>query len=623
MTLTTKILKFINRYLFYTIVFLFPLFFLPIFPNYFETGKLLFLTSGLLLLAIIKIVGTLMENTFKLSTSKIDIFVVAFSVAYLVSGLVASPNKLASFFVPGAATFIILSCLLYFFATQLQQNERKDVEMVLVVSTLIAALAQIVSFSGLIQKNFSTFGNLLASLTYYIAVLPIAFHSIFKSTMPWKKMLFGAGSFIILIGVFISVYLALPGKDTSIILPKLSTTWSITIDSLRVSPLLGVGPSNYSESYNKFRPLESNLDDTWASTFLVSSNTPFTIFAEAGLIGLVTFFAIFYFSLRKLKLNSSVYVSLLAIFLMSLVMPLPLTVFPLILLLVALNTDTQTNLGHFTSRVPLMIATLPFTILIVFGGFYSFKAFWGEYNYFDVITQINKNDGIKAYDAINKTITINPYAARYHLAASSINMALANSLAQTKDLSDADKQTLTQLVQQAVQEAKAAVSLNPRSSGNWENLGDIYNNIISFAQDADTFAIQAYSQAIYLNPINPNLRIKLGGVYYGQKNYVEAVRSFELAAVAKTDYANAHYNLAMAYKENKQLDKAKEQMNITLSLVGRDSADYEAALKELQNLEGLVPPTTPAAPVIEPPIEVPNADVNPTAEPSPSPVPTE
>lgn len=613
MILTTKILKFLNRYVFYAIVFLFPLFFLPIFPNYFETGKLLFLTSGLLLLAIIKIIGTLTENSFKLSTSKIDIFVVAFSVTYLVSGLIASPNKLASFFVPGTATFIILSCLFYFFTTQLQQNERKDVEMVLVVSTLIAAIVQIFSFSGVIQKNFSTFGNLLASITYYMAVLPIAFHSIFKSEKLWKKMLFGAGSFIVLVGIFISVYLVLPGKDTSIILPKLSTSWSIAIDSLRVVPLLGVGPANYAESYNKFRPLASNLGDSWASTFLISNNTPLTMFVETGLFGLIAFFAIFYFSLRKLKLYDSVYVSLLIVFLMSLVLPLPIIVFPLIMLLVALNTTTHSNLGHFTSRVPLMIATLPFTILILFAGFYSCKAFWGEYNYFKVITEINKGDGIKAYDAIYKSLGINAYATRYHLAAASINMALANSLAQNKDLSDADKQTLTQLVQQAVEEAKAAVRLDPRNSGNWENLGDVYNNIISFAQDADTFAIQSYNQAIFLNPINPNLRIKLGVIYYGQKNFSEAVKAFELSVVAKPDYANAHYNLAMAYKENKQLDKAKEQMNITLSLVGKDSADYETAKKELENIEGLTPPQPVPAPVIEPPIEIPATEV-PTVE---------
>lgn len=604
-----KIIKFLNKYVFYTIVFLFPLFFLPIFPNYFETGKLLLLTAGLLFLSVIKIVGALTENSFKLSTSKTDIFVIGLSAIYFISGMVSSPNKLASFFVPGVATFIILSSLLYIFAIQLGEKEKKEVGIVLILSTLIAAVVQICSFTGLIQKNFSTFGNLIASFTYYISILPIAFYITFKGDKLYKKVLFGLFSFIILVATFISIYLILPGKDTSLKLPKLATSWSIAIDSLKVSPLIGVGPSNYSESYNKFRPITSNSDNNWSATFLISNSTPLTILTEVGLFGLCTFFAIFYFSLKKLNLNSPFYIGLFIVFIVSFILPLPTTIFPLIMLLVALNATTYSNLGHFTSRIPVLISTLPFTILILFISFYSFKAFWGEYNYLKVIREISKGDGVKAYDAINKTIAINPYVDRYHLASTNINMALANSLAKAKNLSDADKQTLTQLVQQAVTEAKATVRLSQQSSANWENLGDIYNKITSFAKDADKFAIQAYSQAIFLNPINPNLRIKLGGVYYAQGNFVDSIKSFELAVIAKPDLANAHYNLAMAYKENKELDKAKEQMNITLSLVGKDSKDYETAKKELENIEGLIPPQTSPAPVIVPPIEVPSTEI--------------
>ena len=121
-----------------------------------------------------------------------------------------------------------------------------------------------------------------------------------------------------------------------------------------------------------------------------------------------------------------------------------------------------------------------------------------------------------------------------------------------------------------------------------------------------------------MDPINPLLRIKLGGIYYADGKFEDAVKIFELAVLAKPDFANSHFNLAMAYKGNKQIEKAKEQLNITLTLVEKDSKDYELVKKELDTIdekventetnpvqtENLTPPATPS-PTQEPQIEIP------------------
>jgi len=82
----------------------------------------------------------------------------------------------------------------------------------------------------------------------------------------------------------------------------------------------------------------------------------------------------------------------------------------------------------------------------------------------------------------------------------------------------------------------------------------------------------------------PAARPSAAGIYYTQQKFEEAVKIFELAVLAKPDYANSHYNLAMAYKANKQIDKAKEQMEIVLKLVETNSPDYETAKKELEKM---------------------------------------
>jgi tetratricopeptide (TPR) repeat protein len=148
------------------------------------------------------------------------------------------------------------------------------------------------------------------------------------------------------------------------------------------------------------------------------------------------------------------------------------------------------------------------------------------------------------------------------------------------------------------------VAVNPQKSSNWEALSGIYQTIIAFAKGADQFAIESLNQAITLEPTSPLLRIKLGGLYYSLGDYQSAIETFKLAVLAKPNLANAHYNLAIAYRDNKQIDKAKEQMEIVLKLVEPNSKDYELSKSELEALNLTLPEPTPA-PVIDPQLELP------------------
>jgi tetratricopeptide (TPR) repeat protein len=207
-------------------------------------------------------------------------------------------------------------------------------------------------------------------------------------------------------------------------------------------------------------------------------------------------------------------------------------------------------------------------------------------------------------------------------------MALATSLASKTDLTDTDRTTITQLVQAAINEGKATVTLNPGRSGNWEILAQIYRSIMPFAQGADQFTIQTYTQAVALDPTNPNLRIELGGVYYALGNYDSAIDTFKLAVLAKSDLANAHYNLAIAYRDKKDYTDAVTEMNNVLSLVAPGTSDYTLAKSTLDDLQKNIPATpttgttsqsltTPAAvkPAIKPPLTLPEEATPPASSP--------
>jgi len=108
---------------------------------------------------------------------------------------------------------------------------------------------------------------------------------------------------------------------------------------------------------------------------------------------------------------------------------------------------------------------------------------------------------------------------------------------------------------------------------------------MAFAQGSDQFAIQALSQAVALDPINPNLRISLGGVYFAIGDYDNAIDTFKMAVAAKPDLANAHYNLAVSYREKGELDKALVEMKATSDLLEKDSQDWQIVQKELSDLD--------------------------------------
>ncbi|MBI2007217.1 MAG: tetratricopeptide repeat protein, partial [Candidatus Blackburnbacteria bacterium] len=264
----------------------------------------------------------------------------------------------------------------------------------------------------------------------------------------------------------------------------------------------------------------------------------------------------------------------------------------------------------------------------------------GEMAYRRGLNAVLANDGIRAYNSMIEAINKNPRFDGYRISYSQINLALANNIAAKKDLTDQERQTVSQLIQQAIAQAKSGVSLNQKRSENWGNLARIYQSLIPAAQGADQFAIATYQQAIALDPVNPELRIALGGVFYGLGRYEDAARVFELAVAAKPNHANAHYNLASALREKKDTGRAVGEMEQVLQLVDVTSQDYKTAQAELDKLRGklkeeqeatraaqpetLKGPSAPTGPEIEPPIALPAESAPPStesAEPTPIPAP--
>ena len=227
------------------------------------------------------------------------------------------------------------------------------------------------------------------------------------------------------------------------------------------------------------------------------------------------------------------------------------------------------------------------------------KIYMSEYLFQKSLTT-NNLKGV--YDTMRTAVSLNPYNERLRTNFAQVNLLIANTVAgnatKNKDgqpqLSETDRQTVSQAIQASIDEAKAVVSLNPSKATNWELLATIYRSIVGVVQGADTWTVSAYQRAIVLDPQNPSYRVALGGVLYGFKQYDDSSRLFEQAVNLKPDWPNAQYNYAWSLYQKADYTNAAAVMQSTVSLLNptKDAADYKKATADLVEFKKKVPETT-------------------------------
>lgn len=653
-----KYIEYFEKYLIYFVVFFLALFVLPLLPGSFVLPREILLTFSVILLLVLWSVKLVLKGSMSFSGGKFDFPVFLISLSYLLSAIFISPNKMDAFWFPGTATFVVASAFLYFFINQLKKEEKGNVAISLFFSAVVFSLLVLFSTLGIFSKipqlpaflkvnMFNTLGGAIPGIIFLASVLPLALNLILKNKDIAKRLFYSVSSIIVAFGLLISVKNSIPAAGGNTGLLGYNTSWQILVDSLKFNPVLGVGPGNYVTAFNRFKPLSFNSSPFWTNSFTSSRNFYLTAVTEVGFAAALSLFvlllAIYKYAVKgRLTVKEFKYdgatartLSILVFLILAFIFPVAFFGITLLFILLSLNSDSEEktfnvnflaqgvdSASTVSSRIPSFIVALPVIALAVALSYFGSRYTLAEYRFKEAVDAVNNNDARLAVDKMVAAINLNPRVDRYRSSYSQVNLAIAQNVATKKDLTDNDKSAISQLIQVAIQEGKATVALNPTRSDTWSLLAGIYRSIMPFAQGGDEFAIQTYRQAIALDPVNPNLRISLGGIYYALGRYDEAIESFKLAVLTKPDLANAHYNLSAAYKGKKDIDKAIEEMKVVLTLVKIDTPDYDLAKGELENLElnrpssvplsgttegqgNLTPPQPAEQPVIKPPLELP------------------
>ena len=602
-----KLLGEIEKYIMLAGVAFFVVFVLPGFPSSYHIPKEIFAAVIISLALIISSVRSITNGEVKFARGKFDIGVMLIMIAYLATSIFQTPNKMEAFFFPGTTTFVILSALFYLVINQFTKKTKGAVLQAIFASGIMLSVSILFAQLGIFAKipqlpafmkdpGFNPMGSNLQSVIYLAALIPVGIAQIIKDNDLTKRVFFGVASTIIIFAAVLVSISMLPGKPQSPVLPAWQTSWEIAVETIKQSPLMGAGPGNYLSAFNLYRPIGYNGSDLWQVRFSSASNYYFTFITELGLIGIAAFATLLIGIYKKLlidlKRKNWEEISIVLLIISFAIFPAaPSLIFLLMTLLAVFSSSEESVTTIATNKVPAIIVAFPVFVAIIALGFFGTRAVMAENSYKKSLDALSANDAKSTYDLMLRAEKLNPYVDRYHASLAQIDMALANSLASKEDLTEEDRTTITQLVQQAIAEGKATVTLNTGRSGNWEILAQIYRNIISFAEGSDQFAIQTYTQAVALDPINPDLRISLGGVYYALGRYDEAISVFQMATVAKNDLANTHYNLAAAHAAKKDYDKAITEMEAVISLVPKDSTDYKTAQTTLDQIKKQKPAT--------------------------------
>lgn len=606
-TSSTSVFANLTFYLFLIGSLLLPLVFLPNLVSSFELPKWAVLVGMALSGLVLWAVDSLRSRKLQLAITPLTKPLVVLAVVYLLATVFSSPNKIAAFW--GRTGFVLAGTSIYLVATTMLGNKAKHLLWGLVSSSFLVSWVAIFAYLQLLPKFFTSLalatdqrftptGGPLALLGLLAVMLPTTIVlGLKKQDSLVKVLLFTVGA-VQAIALILTLSLILPGQTaTPLALLPYSAGWSIAVDQFKTlrSALLGVGPENFLAAFTRFRPIELNSGDLWSVRFTASSNEIFTVLTTVGVLGLLALVWIYGATVTVLRqksaqpLNMALGTGLALTLLAFLVIPASTVLLFTFFILAAAFTGSERRTMVSVKQHPALIVSSFVLMIAVALGYLGSHVLAAERAFSQSLLAAAQNQGTETYNLQIKAIRLNPFEARYRVAYSNTNLAIANSLASKENLTDEDRQTITQLVSQAIREGKNGTALAPQNPGSWENLAAIYRQLVNFAQGADQWALTSFVQAVRLDPTNPRLRVDLGGFLYSLQNYDAAIDQFKRAVELKPDFANAYYNLAYAYKQKQDYPQAYVAMQQVVKLVSQDSIDFDKATSELEQLRALLP----------------------------------
>lgn len=517
------------------------------------------------------------------------IFILPFDIAKNSSfNTIGTPNSFAVL----AAVFLPISLVLAFSSK--------------IYSKIILGIISFVLFANVALVNFR-----VAWLVLMVGILVLFIFGFGRE----KKLKFSL-SILLMLGLSFSIFfyffpITLPGFPSLIpeVLLRFNSEFLILkgVFGQGIKDLIfGTGPGTFIFDYSKYRPSILNQTVFWGTRFIKGSSAFFDWFLTKGLLGglslLFLYLFIIYLSGRKYlllpkeiklygEIGLALFAGMLGLILASLFYPFNFTLyfsFWFLLGVLFFFIDSKTTQLNFASSWQailangILILTIIFTLTI---NFSHAKRYFAEVKYVKGIQAFRAGDVERSINFLQEATKLNPSLDIFWRDLSQIFLAKTNSIAQNPNLSVPEKGRLINLaIVNGAEAVNKAVNILPTNVANWNVRGFFYRNLIGL-EGAERLSLDSYQKAIELEPSSPFAWGEKGRVYIlaaqdfrqkakpdlAKQNLNLAEENLKTAIGLKSDYAPAHYLLAIVYDQLGKVDEAITKLEETKAITPTDT----------------------------------------------------
>ncbi|MEA2113291.1 MAG: tetratricopeptide repeat protein [Patescibacteria group bacterium] len=371
--------------------------------------------------------------------------------------------------------------------------------------------------------------------------------------------------------------------------------------SLKAEPIIGSGQGTFLANFAKFKPVEFNESEFWNVRFDKGSNYLIEMAGTMGILGILSyltvvlmFLLIMFLSLWRLKKSKVAAGAKSRLAGGDKLIILPFLLLWLILFIsqfvYSQNTALLFYFWLFTAlgivswqgvqdapckKISFSFKKLPevglvVNVVLLILVFTAAGLFYvgGRFYLAEVKSAQAVTDSQELVNRAEEIVNLNRYRANYRQNLSQVYLISAWEEAR-KPEEERNAQLLQALAAGSIQQAKIAADISPNSVSAWENLGAVYRNARGLIGGTLPFALEAYAKAVELEPSNPFFyrelcRLRLtteGEEERTEEQWNETVSYCQKAVDLKSDYLDAHIQLALVYEQKGDLERALEQMN--------------------------------------------------------------
>ena len=386
------------------------------------------------------------------------------------------------------------------------------------------------------------------------------------------------------------------------------------------SLILGSGPGTFIYDWSKYKSLGVNQSVFWSVRFGQASSEILDRLIASGILGILAFFflififfkLIFGFLLKKMEsrlvkegrspsrqetLNWFLVWGILAGFTGLIVAfflySANLSIFFFFWLIVgclALLEKGRRKIFDFSASSAGALSFSFFFILILILGIGLFilygQKYAAEVRYYQGLQAWQKGNASLSINYIARAANLNPKTDIYWRNLSQVYLVRLNEVLSDANLSQEEKNNQAQaIIASSINSVTQATVAEPNNAANWSTRGFVYRNMLGVLGGADEWAIKSYQKAAELEPNNPDIFTEMGRVYLAEsdilaqqekekessENLKLAQENFEKAINLKSDYAPAHFQIAMIHVREGKIQDAISKLEETQQVAPSDT----------------------------------------------------